>query len=284
MSLLLTLPFLWRHPLLSGQRSAAVSRYLRWQVASRLLLGMTGVPWVNGSWLLLRRGLSGATGNWYAGLHEWPDMAFILHLLRPDDTFADIGANVGSYTVLASAAVGARTMAFEPVPETFDWLAAQIAINGITQHVTLHQAAIGRLSGQLYFSLDRGPMNAVVNADYSGQSSQVQVLPVDSLSELAGICCWKLDVEGHETEVLAGAVQTLAEAPPQAILCEDRSSDVRRVLRSAGYQSCTYDPFTRDLLSDSPSPGGNEIWVRDFVWVQHRLRTAPAFRVLGRCI
>jgi hypothetical protein len=42
------------------------------------------------------------SGNIYAGLHEFGDMAFVLHFLRAGDLFADVGANIGSYTVLAS--------------------------------------------------------------------------------------------------------------------------------------------------------------------------------------
>jgi FkbM family methyltransferase len=42
-------------------------------------------------------------------------MAFVLHLLRPDHKFVDVGANVGSYTVLAAGAVGAEVICIEPV-------------------------------------------------------------------------------------------------------------------------------------------------------------------------
>ncbi len=59
--------------------------------------------------------MTGATGNIYAGLHEFDDMAFFLHLLRPEDMFADVGSNIGSYTILASGVVGAKSVAFEPV-------------------------------------------------------------------------------------------------------------------------------------------------------------------------
>ena len=45
-------------------------------------------------------GMTGATGNVYCGLHEFEDMALVLHALRPRDLFVDVGANVGSYTVL----------------------------------------------------------------------------------------------------------------------------------------------------------------------------------------
>ncbi|MFZ0408987.1 MAG: FkbM family methyltransferase [Cyanobium sp.] len=286
MSLALTVSFLWRHPLLQRhgslrQQTAALRRYLLWQVASRLLPGPIAVPWVKGSWLMLSRGLTGVTGNWYVGLHEWPDMAFVLHLLRPQDTFADIGANVGSYTVLASAAVGASTIAFEPVPQTFQWLCRHVALNVITNRVIAHQTAVGRAEGELRFSIDRGAMNSVVRTDYLGLAQVVPVLSIDAEPGFAGACCWKLDVEGHELDVLAGAKQTLAKAAPQAILCEDRREEVQQILREAGFQSCCYDPFSRTLSAEVASPGSNELWVRDFSWVQHRLRTAPVFQILG---
>ena len=54
------------------------------------------MPWVNGTALMLKPATHGATGNLYCGLHEWPDMAFVLHLFRPAGTFVDIVANAGT--------------------------------------------------------------------------------------------------------------------------------------------------------------------------------------------
>ncbi len=69
------------------------------------------VHWIGGTRLAARRGMTGLTGNIYAGLHEFADMAFLLHFLRPSDLFADVGANVGSYTILASGVVRCPTVA-----------------------------------------------------------------------------------------------------------------------------------------------------------------------------
>ena len=55
--------------------------------------------------------MTGATQNIYCGLQEFEEMAFLLHFLRKDDLPLDIGANIGSYTILAASSVGARTMA-----------------------------------------------------------------------------------------------------------------------------------------------------------------------------
>ena len=60
------------------------------------------MAWVNGTQLVLEPAMCGATGNLYAGLHEWSDMAFVLFLLGPKDHFLDIGSDVGTYTVLAA--------------------------------------------------------------------------------------------------------------------------------------------------------------------------------------
>jgi len=91
-------------------------------------------------------------------------------------------------------------------------------------------------------------------------------------------------VEGHELAVLAGAARTLAEAPPAAILCEDRSPAVQQILSDAGFQPCAYNPFNRQLSPDPDARGGNQLWVHNLSWVQERLRSAPAFRLLGERI
>ena len=57
--------------------------------------------------------------NIYCGLHEAPDMAFLLYFVRPSDTFLDIGAYVGSYMILASGAVCPHSIAIDPVPSTY---------------------------------------------------------------------------------------------------------------------------------------------------------------------
>ncbi|MEJ7626598.1 MAG: FkbM family methyltransferase [Ferruginibacter sp.] len=75
--------------------------------------------------------MAGATGNIYMGLHEFPDMGFLLHFLRSEDLFFDIGSNIGSYTILASGQVGAKTFAFEPVPSTFSALHKNILANNL---------------------------------------------------------------------------------------------------------------------------------------------------------
>jgi len=90
------LKFVWHHPLNASGQLAALWRVLRWQLTARLMPGLIELPFVQGTSLFAMRGMTGATGNWYCGLHEVHEMAFVLHLLRPGDHFLDVGANVGS--------------------------------------------------------------------------------------------------------------------------------------------------------------------------------------------
>jgi FkbM family methyltransferase len=95
-------------------------------------------------------------------------MAFLLHFLRPCDQFVDIGANVGSYSVLASAVCGAKSIAFEPVLATFKRLSMNVSVNQISELVTLMNCAVGVAEGRVQFSIDRDAMNKVVDTDYAG--------------------------------------------------------------------------------------------------------------------
>ncbi|MBP7950713.1 MAG: hypothetical protein KA004_13765 [Verrucomicrobiales bacterium] len=102
-----TIKYICRHPISSRNRAMALQRWLRWQIGSRVLRKPVIWDWIGDAKLVVETGMTGATGNLYCGLHEFADMALVLHLLRPEDGFADIGANIGSYSVLASAVVGA---------------------------------------------------------------------------------------------------------------------------------------------------------------------------------
>ena len=141
---------------------AAIGRVIRWQLGSRLLPGPVLLPYVGTTRLFAARGMTGATGNWYCGLHEHCEMAFVLHMLRNSDHFLDVGANVGSYTVLSAGAVGARTTAMEPIPVTFGHLSRNVALNGLADHVRCWNGGLADRAGSLKFSSGLDTVNHVL--------------------------------------------------------------------------------------------------------------------------
>jgi FkbM family methyltransferase len=294
MTLIRTLRHILDHPLNGSAKWAALGRYARWQIGSRLALGPTVVPFINGTHLIVSAGMTGATGNIYTGLLEFPDCAFLLHLLRPSDLFIDAGANVGVYTVLASGVAGGRTVSIEPIPLTYAKLAANIRINDITDRVLSYNIGLGRTNDTLRFTADLDTRNHVVSDSSLGSPTiEVPVRPLDEVLRGEAPTLIKIDVEGWESEVLAGAQATLQQPSLLGLIIEmnskleDMSPNeqvVEACLTHHGFRPYVYAPFTRRLLplSSKNVDATNTIYLRNIQLAQERVRAAPPFRVNGR--
>lgn len=116
------LRFWLKHPLAKRDLWGTILRFVSWQVGVRVLKMPVIIPWVGGTCLAVEKGMNAATMNFYCGLFEPVDMVFILHVLRPGDLFLDVGASVGTFTILASGVSRANTIAVEPIPATFSRL------------------------------------------------------------------------------------------------------------------------------------------------------------------
>lgn len=292
MALTHLLTFVWNHPLNAGNKVAALGRVARWQVASRLLSSPIALPFVENTSLLASRGMTGATGNWYCGLHETADMGFVLHLLRPGDHFLDVGANVGSYTVLAAGAVGARATCVEPSPATFRSLQRNIALNGLSTEVHAWQGALSDSPGTLRFTEGLDTVNHVLAEGETGSAIDVLVRTVDDLVGCNVPVLIKIDVEGHERPVLLGAARTLADTRLLAVVMETNGSGARygvgddqlvSLMRGHGFSPYGYDPFGRQLL-DATQTDGNTVFVRDRPAVEKRLRGSKRYRLINGTI
>ena len=201
------------HPLNRKNKVLAILNFLRWQMVSRLVREGEGVinNWVNGSKLIAYTGETGATGNIYLGLHEFPDMGFLLHTLRDKDFFIDIGANIGSYTVLASSAIGAKTVCFEPVPSTYKRLMDNIKINNIENKVESLNLALGNSTGEMYFSSDQNCMNHIIaHNENNSNKITVNVSTLDKELKRDPFLI-KIDVEGYELPVLEGGTKNIIQ-------------------------------------------------------------------------
>lgn len=296
MGLWQTLRFITGHPLNKDRKAWAVRRFLQWQVGSRLLSGPVALPFVNDARLLVARGMLGATGNVYTGLHEFQDMSFVLHALRKSDLFVDVGANVGTYTVLAGKSVGATCIAIEPSPDTFLHLLDNLRLNGIESTTTPHNLALAEEAGAVAFTTGLDTTNHLVpEGTGSVETIQVAVRTLDDLVEDAEPLVLKIDVEGFETSVVRGGRRVLGGESPRAVIMELNGSGAQfgfnectlhEVMMEMGYAPFVYAPFERELtlLSGKNQNSGNTLYVRDKKFFAERLRSARSFDVEGRLI
>jgi FkbM family methyltransferase len=295
MSLVQTLRYITAHPLNAHNPLAALAGFARWQIKSRLVPGDHVHDWIGGAKFIACRGLTGLTANIYAGLQEFEDMAFLLHYLRPDDFFVDVGANVGAYTVLAGAVVGARGIALEPVPSTFSRLSGNVRINGREHRVQCLNMGAGDRDAVLRFSADEDTMNHVLSEREAGRPGvDVPVRRLDTLLGEKRPAFLKVDVEGFETAVIEGAGRAIAGDHPMVIVMELNGCGQRYGysedalmdrMRGLGFQPCSYDPLARKLaVASGRHTEGNTILVRGLEFAKERVASAPTFTIQGRSL
>lgn len=281
--------FLWTHPLLRGRPCYALGRFLAWQLRSRLCSEPVVFPWVGGSKLWLRRGWHGLTGNYYAGLHDFEDMGFLLHFLRPGDLFVDVGANMGSYTVLASAVCRARSISFEPAPETCERLRANCELNCLATLTDCRPYAVGATHGYVAMTSGYDTGNHVISDPDPVRVKTKVVALDDALAEPPILM--KIDVEGFESEVLQGARRLLSDPRLKAIIIEmnglgrrfgRKDADIDTLFAAAGFTACRYSPETRSLSPVTLPVNANVIYCRGISFIEARLRAAEAFTAAQR--
>ena len=281
MGLSQTLSFIAHHPLSRGRRARNLSRFFAWQAVNRVWPAPVPFTLANGVKLYASRGLHGATGNLYVGLHEYETMAFCLHLLRAGDFFVDVGANVGSYTVLAAAGAGARVTAFEPGDAARGWLHRNIALNAISTLVTVDARALADTSGKAQFIASEDCMNRLASAG----GATVDVTTLDDA--LGGDCpvLLKFDVEDGDAAFIRGATRTLSNPALLAAIGETWARGSVPALAQCGLMPVAYDPLNRSLMpldADEAHRRNGGVFVRDIEDARKCLGAARPFVVRGR--
>jgi FkbM family methyltransferase len=203
-------------------RSRWVRRMTDWLPA--LLRGQEG-PIKNGLGRGLRFNPGPSAVGFLFGTHDLEVQSALGRLLRPGMTAFDLGANVGFTAVLMARRVApdGQVVCFEPLAVNADRIAGNAALNGF-ECIHVRREAVGRADGEAEFLLSHSPTwgrlaQAGPPPEQSG-STRVAVRSLDSL-RAAGLPrpdLIKIDVEGAEADVIAGARKLLEEARPVLII------------------------------------------------------------------
>jgi len=166
---------------------------------------------------------------YFLGEYEPETVDLLGRIVRPGWTCVDAGANIGYISVILARAAGpgGRVYSFEALPAMSERLAANIALNGLS-NVRIETICLGESRGEANFFAPRAGISNV------GQSSLyldrhpdlgaadvvrhvVQTLPFDEFAEREKLASWdflKIDVEGAEGRVLTGAERSLRRWHP----------------------------------------------------------------------
>ncbi len=169
-----------------------------------------------------------------------PEYAILPNLIAAGDWVIDVGANVGHYTKRFSELVGAtgRVIAFEPVPETFALLAANLQALSKANVTLINAAASDKtdLVGMSVPAFDTGLRNFYQAHLSSSPDSGLRVLTLSlrNLDINNKIALIKIDAEGHEAGVLRGMHEIVLRDKPTLIV-ETGSREVEDSIESLGY-------------------------------------------------
>lgn len=246
-----------------------------------------------------------------------PCVTETLHrLIDPGDIVVDVGANLGYMTSLAAARVGreGKVLAFEPHPRAYELLKRNVARwreDGSAGVVELHRVALSDAAGQGTlvsggsdeFEMAVASLSAEDDTGAQTRSDAIAV-PLARLDAVAGdqgIGLMKVDVEGHEGDVLRGAGGLLESGAIRDIVFEDHDdypSPATAVVEDAGYALISLDNDLWGLRLVEPAdrgdvpawPGPSYLATRDPTRARRRLARrgwqvkgiGPWFNPLGR--
>ncbi|WP_456440975.1 FkbM family methyltransferase [Psychroserpens sp.] len=196
--------------------------------------------------------------TYYADEGDYDEDNFISKILKPGDTYVDVGANIGSLVLTASISVSnsGKVVGIEAHPETFKNLEANIKLNK-SKNIKLVQSAVGDRKGVLFFSnINSDDQNKVLLEPKNGIEVEVNTLD-ELLLEYQNVSVLKIDVEGYEKYVLEGAKETLNKT--DVILFESwenhfsnfgyNTGNVIQILNNQGFEVYKKDQKMLKLLN-----------------------------------
>lgn len=152
-----------------------------------------------------------------------PHVTRVVHeVLRPGNTFVDVGANIGFFTALAAHKVGpsGKVVAIEPMDKNVQLLYATVWRNAF-QNVQVFPYAASDAEGLLPMATGPGTSNGQImlggaEAKLPAVFAQARRLD-DLLADLSFLHLLKIDIEGHELLALRGFGERLAQYRPRLL-------------------------------------------------------------------
>lgn len=164
-------------------------------------------------------------GYWEMWLTE-----LLMEIVRPGMIVADIGANLGYFTLLMADIVGStgHVHAFEPNVSLARRAQQSVAINGFAGVVTVHEQALADVEADVLLLVPADepknghllPADHPLPANHGADSRLLRTRRLDSYAELATVDLLKIDADTSEFAIWRGMVGLLASARPLTVVLE----------------------------------------------------------------
>jgi FkbM family methyltransferase len=175
-----------------------------------------------------------------------------------DDILLDCGANVGMYTIWAAMTQGARVYAFEPEAQNYALLNRNIMMNGLAERVSAYCVGLSDKSG--LSALHIADLRIGGSCHSLGEALDFKHEPLNAHFKQGSVAATldelvrsrqvpvpthiKIDVDGFEPKVIAGAKETLCDRRVKSLLIETNQNleDHRAMVRELNALDFKHDP------------------------------------------
>ena len=152
----------------------------------------------------------------YKAFFEAGEVELLSAYVVEGGTVIDVGANIGFFTLKFAKWVGdsGRVYSIEPEEKNFDRLSQRVHDNNYKSRVTLVKAAAAEKSGKAMLAIN---LDNPMDHRLSDSGAPVKAITIDELSayyDLQKLCLIKIDVQGAEDRVIAGALETIKKFSP----------------------------------------------------------------------
>jgi FkbM family methyltransferase len=214
---------------------------------------------------------------WMDGVYEPNVKRFLLDSCASGDTFIDVGANIGVFTVPLAKHVGpgGRVLAVEASPSVADALRRNVKQNEL-ENVIIEECAAADIDGARVEFYDAPPEKFGMGSRAPQFSSKPRIVDTRTVDEmvrrlrLGRVAAMKVDVEGFEATVFLGAGDLLRTEKPRVVFefsdwAEERAFPGRRgwaqeILLDYGYRLYRLDQWpSRKQLREPLRHGGHEL-------------------------
>ncbi len=193
--------------------------------------------------------------------------------MKDGETFFDIGANIGVYTIYAALRhPTARVIAFEPEYANLHLLRDNVMANGLQDRVEIYSIALGNRTGISQLHIQDLTPGAALHTESKDALEVTRthkpviwregicIFTLDAFCEETHVLphCLKIDVDGTEIEILEGASHTLRSPTLRCLIMEMFGGPATREACARLLQAAGLHREWGNLQT-----GDNEIWVRD---------------------
>lgn len=286
-----TINYIWLHPNCKQQKLQSLLKFMGWQIYKRLTHRYIDIQLISDAKIRCYPDSYSAASVLYCGLYDYDEMNFLLRYLHTEDSFLDIGANIGVYTLLAASKIHAGSLhSFEVLPKNYARLQENLRLNQFDQ-VKTYQIAVSEQPGTVALNLAEGDSMPFITHSETNSTITVPTDTLDNLLQnhsLTNLTLAKMDIEGAELLALKGAVSLLKQQRPYVWILEindsvrnfgHRKQDVVHFLHSYGYNLYRYSADTNQVspITLEQQQGNNVLAIADSAldFVRDRLAEIP---------